>query len=151
MVLCWYFNSKFIHLTYNEDKIISFLYIYIYYNLHVYCIKKLALTSKLILISKFKWLKLGLSDCNWTKPHNDLFHKETLNHLAKLTKWLSCFVSTYLYSAIDCMSLSCHACISEWINPLCLPEYQGTLRSKQTWYLKFKWLQGDLNPQPLSL
>ena len=126
------------------------LYIYIYYNLHVYCIKKLALISKLILISKFKWLKLVLSDCNWTKPHNNLFHKKTFNHLAKLIKWLSCFASTYLYSAFDCMSLSCHVCVSERINTMFAWISRNSC-SKQAWYLKFKWLQGDLNPQPLSL
>ena len=30
-----------------------------------------------------------LSDCSWTRIHNHLVHKETLNHLAKLAKWLS--------------------------------------------------------------
>ena len=27
-----------------------------------------------------------LSDCNWTRTHNHLVRKQTLNHLAKLTK-----------------------------------------------------------------
>ena len=27
-----------------------------------------------------------LSDCNWTRTHNHLVHKRTLNHLAKLVK-----------------------------------------------------------------
>ena len=53
-------------------------------------------------------LLLGLSDCNGTRTHNHLVYKRTLNHLAKLAKWLSCVVSTYLYSAFDCMFLSCH-------------------------------------------
>ena len=26
------------------------------------------------------------SDCNWTRTHNHLVHKRTLNHLAKLAK-----------------------------------------------------------------
>ena len=33
-----------------------------------------------------------LFDCNWTRTHNHLVHKRTLNHLAKqasLAKWLS--------------------------------------------------------------
>ena len=42
--------------------------------------------------------------CHWTRTHNHLVHKRTLNHLAKLAKWLS----TYLYGAFDCMLLSCH-------------------------------------------
>ena len=60
----------------------------------------------------------NLSDCNWTRTHNHLVHKRTLNHLAKLAKWLSCVVSTYLYGAIDCMFLSCHVRVSEWIHTL---------------------------------
>ena len=50
----------------------------------------------------------SLSDCSWTQTHNNLVHKRTLNHFAKLAKWLSCVVSTYLYGAFDCMFLSCH-------------------------------------------
>ena len=37
---------------------------------------------------------------NWTRTHNHLVHKRTLNHLAKLARWLSCVVSTYLYGAL---------------------------------------------------
>ena len=36
----------------------------------------------------------SLSDCNWTRSHNHLVCKRTLNHLAKLAKWLSRVVST---------------------------------------------------------
>ena len=50
----------------------------------------------------------SLSDCNGTRTHNHLVCKRTFNHLAKLAKWLSCVVGTYLYSAFDCMFLSCH-------------------------------------------
>ena len=60
----------------------------------------------------------SLSDCNWTQNHNHLVHKQTLNHLAKLTNWLSCVVSTYLYGAYDYMFLSCHIRVSEWIHTL---------------------------------
>ena len=80
----------------------------------------------------------SLSDCNWTRTHNHLVDKRTLNHLAKLAKWLSCVVSTYLYGAFDCMFLSCHVRVSEWIHTLYLPECQGTPCSKQAWNLKFK-------------
>ena len=59
-----------------------------------------------------------LSNCNWTRTHNHLVHKRTLNHLAKLAKWLSCVMSTYLYGAFDCMFLSCHVRVSEWIHTL---------------------------------
>ena len=52
----------------------------------------------------------------WT--HNLLVRKQTLNHLAKRAKWLSCVVRTYLYGAFDCMLFSCHALVSEWIYTL---------------------------------
>ena len=55
----------------------------------------------------------SLSNCNWTPTHKHLVRKRTLNHLAKLAKWLSCVVSTYLYSAFDCMFLSFHVRVSE--------------------------------------
>ena len=36
-------------------------------------------------------------DCNGIWTHNHLVCKRTLNHLAKLDKWLSCVMSTYLF------------------------------------------------------
>ena len=53
-------------------------------------------------------------NCNGIRTHNHLVCKWTLKYLAKLAKWLSCVVSTYLYGAFDCM-LSCHVRGSEWI------------------------------------
>ena len=48
----------------------------------------------------------GLSGCSCTRTHNNhLVRKRTLNRLAKLAKWLSCVVSTYLYGALDGMFL----------------------------------------------
>ena len=44
----------------------------------------------------------NLSGCNGTRTHNHLVCKWTFNHLAKLAKWLSFVVSTYLYGAFDC-------------------------------------------------
>ena len=60
----------------------------------------------------------SLSDSNEIPTHNHLVCKRTLNHLAKLAKWLSCVVSTYLYGALDCVLLPCHLRVSEWIRPL---------------------------------
>ena len=57
----------------------------------------------------------SLSDCNGIWTHSHLVRKGTLNHLAKLAKWLSCVVSTYLYGAFDCMFLSCHVRVLKWI------------------------------------
>ena len=39
-----------------------------------------------------------LRNCNRTRTHNRLVCKQTLNHLVKLTKWLSCVVSTWNYN-----------------------------------------------------
>ena len=33
----------------------------------------------------------SFSGCNWTRTHNHLVHKRTLNHLAKLAKMPPCF------------------------------------------------------------
>ena len=57
----------------------------------------------------------SLSDWNGTRSHNHLVRKRILNHLTKLAKWLSCVASTYLYGAFDCVYLSCHVRLSEWI------------------------------------
>ena len=55
----------------------------------------------------------SLNVCNGTRTHNHLVPKRTLNYLVKLGKWLSCVVSTYLYCAFDCTSLSCQGRRSE--------------------------------------
>ena len=60
----------------------------------------------------------GLSDCNWTQIHERLGNKRTLTYLAKLSKWLSCVVSTYLHGSVDCMFLSRHVRVSERIHTL---------------------------------
>ena len=75
------------------------------------------------------------SDSNEIRTHNHLVCKQTPNHLAKLAQWLSRVVSAYLYSAFDCMLLSCHVQIkctvqisthntaqslAKWLN-VCLP------------------------------
>ena len=54
--------------------------------------------SKIIFLCIFKVsVLINISDSNWiqTQP----VRKRSLNHLAKLAKWLSCVVSTYLYGA----------------------------------------------------
>ena len=71
---------------------------------------------------------LRSSNAMW--PHNHLVRKWTLNHLAKLAKWLSCVASIYLYGAFDCMLLSCHVHISEWIKELL--EIQATIDCRFT-------------------
>ena len=79
-----------------------------------------------------------LSGCNETRTHNRFVRERTLHHLAKLTKWLSWVVSTYLYAAFNCIFFTYSVRFSERIYTLCLPECQGTPCSKQARYLKFK-------------
>ena len=62
----------------------------------------------------------SLSDCNGTQIHNHLVCKQIFNHLAKQAKWLRYVLSTYLYSAFDCMFLLCHVPVSEWIHTITL-------------------------------
>ena len=57
----------------------------------------------------------SFSGCNGTRTHNHLVRKRKLSYLAKLAKWLGCFVSIYIYGASDYMFLSCDLRFSEWI------------------------------------
>ena len=46
----------------------------------------------------------AICDSGGIRTHNHLVHfKWIFNHLAKLTKWLSCVVSFYLYGSLDYM------------------------------------------------
>ena len=91
----------------------------------------------------------SLSDSNVIWTHNHLVCNQTLNHLARLARWLGCVVSTYLYGAFDCFLLPC---MSSRVNlHSSLPECQGTPCLKQVPYLKFKWQQHDSNSWLLSL
>ena len=75
-----------------------------------------------------------LSDCSGIWAHNHLVTNRTHNHLAELTKWFSCVVSTYLYDAFGCVILSCHILILEWIHTLQLPDYQEIACSNKARY-----------------
>ena len=90
------------------------------------------------------------SECNWTRTHNHLVRKRTLNYSAKMAKLLSWVVSIYLYGALDCMFLSCHLRVSEWIHALYWPKCQGNPCLKQARNLKFRWVQLDSNTEPVS-
>ena len=98
-------------------------------------------------VEETTWLeRQGLSDCNRTRTHNHLVRKRTLNHLAKLAKWLRCVVSTNLYGAFDRMFLSCHVRISECIHTLYLPECQELLarNRRDIWSLSREVKAGKL-------
>ena len=60
--------------------------------------------SKWMILSPKILKKIKCCDCNGNLTHNHLLRKQALDHLAKLAKWLSCIVRTYLYGAFDCMS-----------------------------------------------
>ena len=47
----------------------------------------------------------SLIDSTGIRTHNNLVLKRTLNYLAKVAKWLSCVLSTYLHGGFDCMLL----------------------------------------------
>ena len=93
----------------------------------------------------------SLSDSNGSWIHNHLACKQTLNHLAKLTKALRWVLSTDLCGAFCCMLLLRHLCISDRVHTLHLLQWQGTPCSKLARYLKFKWLQQHSNSKRRSL
>ena len=82
--------------------------------------KSVSITVKVIrlFLRKKSKSKFSISDSNLIRTHNHVVRERTLNYLAKLTEWLSCVVSTYLYGAFDCMLLSCHVRVPEWIHTL---------------------------------
>ena len=53
-------------------------------------------------------------------------------------------------NSLNCMFLSWHVRVSEWIHTPYLLKFQGTPCSKQTRNLKFYWMQLDSIPEPLS-
>ena len=56
----------------------------------------------------------SLNDSNGIRINNHLECKGTSKHLAKLAKWLSCVLGTYLHGAFNCMLLSCtlYSCLN---------------------------------------
>ena len=69
--------------------------------------------------------------CSGTQTHNYLVPKQILNHLVKLTKWLSCVVRTFLYGALAvCLH---HVIYAFRVNLLSLI----ATMLKQTWYWKY--------------
>ena len=75
------------------------------------------------------------------------FRRLLLERMQKTTKQL---VKTTNHNKVYCMLWSCHVRVLEWIYTPYLFECQRTTCLKQAPYLKLKWQQRDLNPQPLS-
>ena len=60
----------------------------------------------------------SLSDSNQIWTHNHSVGERRVKNLTKLTNLLSCVVGNYLCRSFDCMLLSCHVRVSEWIHTL---------------------------------
>ena len=85
----------------------------------------------------------GISNCNEAQTHNQLVSKQTLNHLTKLAKQLSCIVSTYLYSAFDC------TCVDKiWLIPKCTRWISKLVNISVIW---LKYWSGLVNIGPVWL
>ena len=79
----------------------------------------------------------SLSDCNCTWTHNHLVRKKPLKHLAKLALFIFLMFNDWavLWVLIcsvhfDCIFLSCHVGVSEWIHTKWL---SVRLRTKWLW------------------
>ena len=88
---------------------------------------------------------------NKIQTHNNLVCKWTLNHLAKLAKWLSCVVSTYLCNAIVCTPPPpfCRGGgLSLWPNFQKgrgldrISVFRGALLGKRGWFSSFFYFEG---------
>ena len=88
---------------------------------------------------------------NRIRTYIHLVCKRTLNHLAKLIKWLSCVLSTYLHGAffVSYYHVTCE--FQSESKFYSLPECQGTPSSMQAPYLKLNWQQRDSKPRPLTV
>ena len=73
------------------------------------------------LLTQSRQYTWSLSDRNEIRTHNYLIRKRKHNHLAKLAKWLSCVVKSYLQGAFNCKLLSYHIQVTEWIHNLYFP------------------------------
>ena len=87
--------------TSNESN--TLLTVFSYHVTYAYY-SEFTLCSHLDIKEPLTWYRCNiwnLSDCNGNRTHNHIVRKWTLNQLAKLTIWLSCVVSNYLYGAFD--------------------------------------------------
>ena len=67
--------------------------------------------KELLVRSRHHIWNLGKNNETSTQTH--LICKRTLNHLAKLAKWLRNVVTTYVYSVFDCILFSSHVRVLE--------------------------------------
>ena len=79
------------------------------------------------------WWWLHFSDCNGTRTYNHLVRKGTLSHLANLTKWLGCVVSTY---SVQCISLYDNIICYYWV---LVYELSGCVFESRCSHLNFRY------------
>ena len=70
-------------------------------------------------------------------PNSQPFSQKT--NTQPLVKWWSSVVRTYLYSAFDCMILSYHLFITEWIHTLC--RHLARSRHKAWTLIGWNWIR----------
>ena len=70
--------------------------------------------SRISLLEAGANLNLSDCNCNWTRTHNHLVHKRTLNHLAKLAWVLSVRLNELI--GCGCESSSSHLLLSSYIS-----------------------------------
>ena len=74
----------------------------------------------------------AICDSSGIQTHNHLVRKRTLNHFAKLAKWLTCVVSTYLYGIH--LNFRYRACFEEGV-PWHSGNYRVYIHSEmRTWH-----------------
>ena len=114
---------------------IIFLIVCMFLSCHVRVLEWITLYSCLNVKELLAWRRCeiwSLSDCNWTRTHNHLVRKRTLNHLAKLVIFLN-----------DWAVLWVLICISIWVYVLVMPRTHFTGNPHSIWlsvHLRTKWL-----------
>ena len=92
-----YLKRECATLAHGNIKSFSFFHVFLIsiYLSHIISFSKFYIKAGLIWIKHRRdiW---NLTDSNGIRIHNHLVCKQTLNHLAKLAKWLSCVMITYL-------------------------------------------------------
>ena len=94
----------------NHQTLVLYVYIkqiynmYILYTIHTiisFCFENNVDNSWKRASRCSSWVLLTNTNCNETRTDNHLVRKRTPSHLAKLAKWLSRVVSTYLYGVFE--------------------------------------------------
>ena len=103
--------------------------------------------EKLRFLFKMVFIANGSSDINWQKrnlkPQPLSSQTNTQPFSQTGLEWLSCVASTYLYGAFNCMLLSCHVRVLEWIFSVVCPNVKELFAWSRRRIWSFKWQQGQ--------